>query len=135
FFAGSGGPGAATLWRALHEADSRLMLLGSSEMVDNGFAARLGAAAAGAYLTTPILSLDSYPRAAARVPADYRRRFGRAGGAAGQPLAAAGQRGERTQIRHQRRDARLFAEPSPFEHAEQGREVDRDAGSDPVGQG
>jgi len=81
FFAGSGGPGAAALWRALHEADSRLMLLGSSEMVDDGFAARLGAAAASAYLTTPILSLDSYPPAAARVLADYRRRFGRAGGA------------------------------------------------------
>src|SRR4029077_1069206 len=81
FFAGSGGPGAAALWRALHEADSRLLLLGSSEMVDDGFAARLGAAAASAYLTTPILPLASYPPASARVLAEYRRRFGRAGGA------------------------------------------------------
>ena len=79
FFAGSGGPGAAALWRALHAADSRLLLLGSSEMVDDGFAARLGAAAESAYLTTPILSLAYYPAAAARVLADYRRRFGRSG--------------------------------------------------------
>jgi branched-chain amino acid transport system substrate-binding protein len=81
FFAGSGGPGAAALWRALHRADGGLLLLGSSAMVDDGFASRLGAAAASAYLTTPILSLGSYPPAAARVLAEYRRRFGRAGGA------------------------------------------------------
>ncbi|TMK99546.1 MAG: hypothetical protein E6G34_03140 [Actinobacteria bacterium] len=81
FFAGSGGPGAAALWRALHEADSRLLLLGSGVMVDDGFAARLGAAAVSAYLTTPILPLRSYPPPAARVLADYRRRFGSDGGA------------------------------------------------------
>jgi branched-chain amino acid transport system substrate-binding protein len=76
FFAGRPNAGAAALWRQLHGADPRLLLLGPSTMVDEGFSSGIGAAGASTYLTTPILAAGLYPRSAERVLGDYRRRFG-----------------------------------------------------------
>jgi branched-chain amino acid transport system substrate-binding protein len=76
FFAGGGGAGTAALWQQLHSADPHLLLLGTSAMAIPSFASQLGAASASTYLTTPMLAAAQYPPAAARVLADYRRRFG-----------------------------------------------------------
>jgi branched-chain amino acid transport system substrate-binding protein len=76
FFAGGSGAGTVALWRQLHSADPHLLLLGSSTMVNEAFAAQIGAAAASTYLTTPLLATDQYPPAAARVLSAYRRHFG-----------------------------------------------------------
>ncbi|MFI5004974.1 MAG: branched-chain amino acid ABC transporter substrate-binding protein [Solirubrobacterales bacterium] len=81
FFAGRGGAGAASLWRQLHAADARLLLLGSSTMTDKSFTTGIGAAAVSTYLTTPVLATGLYPRSATPVLEDYRRRFGGEGGA------------------------------------------------------
>jgi branched-chain amino acid transport system substrate-binding protein len=76
FFAGGTGAGTVELWRQLHAADPSLLLLGSSAMVNESFAAAIGAAAANTYLTTPALALGDYPRSAAGVLSEYRRHFG-----------------------------------------------------------
>ena len=76
FFAGGVQTGTAALWRALHRADPKLLLLGTSALEEPAFTGALGAAGSQTYLTTPILPLADYPPAAARVLADYRRRFG-----------------------------------------------------------
>ena len=81
FFAGgaqTGGAqaGAAALWRALHRADPKLLLLGTSALEEPAFTGAIGAAGQQTYLTTPILPLADYPPPAARVLADYRRQFG-----------------------------------------------------------
>jgi branched-chain amino acid transport system substrate-binding protein len=81
FFAGGTGAGTVALWRQLHSADPKLLLLGSSDMVNSSFTSEIGGAAASTYLTTPILPAGEYPRAAAGVLATYRRRFGGEGGA------------------------------------------------------
>jgi branched-chain amino acid transport system substrate-binding protein len=81
FFAGGGGAGTVALWRELHRADPHLLLLGSSALEGTGFASEIGAAGDVTYLTTPVLALDEYPPAAARVLADYRRQFGAHAGA------------------------------------------------------
>jgi branched-chain amino acid transport system substrate-binding protein len=78
FFAGGGGAGTAALWQQLHSADPHLLLLGTSAMATPALASQLGAASARTYLTTPMLAAARYPSAAARVLADYRRRFGHA---------------------------------------------------------
>ena len=83
FFAGGDGAGTAALWRALHRADPRLLLIGPSALSTPVFASAIGAAGASTYLTTPVLALGLYPPAAARVLRDYRRQFG------GQPGAYA----------------------------------------------
>jgi branched-chain amino acid transport system substrate-binding protein len=83
FFAGGDGTGTVALWRALHRADPRLLLSGSSALDTPAFAAAIGPAEASTYLTTPLLALDQYPRAAVRALHDYRRQFG------GQPGAYA----------------------------------------------
>ncbi len=75
FFAGGGGPGTVALWRQLHSADPRLLLLGSSAIANESFTSQLGAAAASTYITTPVLPQSLYPPPAARVLADYRRHF------------------------------------------------------------
>jgi branched-chain amino acid transport system substrate-binding protein len=80
FFAGGTGASTVALWRALHGAAPKLLLLGSSDMVNPSFASAIGQAAASTYLTTPILPSRSYPRAAARVLEAYRERFGSGGG-------------------------------------------------------
>lgn len=76
FFAGGDGAGTVALWRALHRADPRLLLSGSSALDTPAFAAAIGPAEASTYLTTPLLALDHYPPAAARALHDYRRQFG-----------------------------------------------------------
>lgn len=81
FFAGGDGAGTVALWRALHRADPRLLLLGSSSLATEAFASAIGPAAASTYLTTPVLALSQYPPAAARVLRDYRRQFGEQAGA------------------------------------------------------
>lgn len=83
FFAGGGGAGTVTLWRALHRADPHLLLLGSSAMTGDAFASSIGPAGASTYLTTPVLAPSEYPPAAKRVLDDCRRQFG------GQPSAYA----------------------------------------------
>jgi branched-chain amino acid transport system substrate-binding protein len=80
FFAGGPGTGTVALWKQLHGADPRLWLLGSSSLAGEAFTAKLGAAASGAYLTTPLLPLSLYPSSARRVLDDYRNRFAAAGG-------------------------------------------------------
>jgi branched-chain amino acid transport system substrate-binding protein len=77
FFAGGPNAGSVALWRALHAADPRLLLLGASAMANDQFAAAIGPAGSRTYLTTPLLSAGDYPAAAARMMSDYRRRFGR----------------------------------------------------------
>jgi branched-chain amino acid transport system substrate-binding protein len=80
FFAGGTGTGTVALWKQLHSADPKLLLLGSSDMVNSEFTSEIGSeAAAYTYLTTPILPTSLYPRAAARVLATYRRSFGAEG--------------------------------------------------------
>jgi branched-chain amino acid transport system substrate-binding protein len=76
FFAGGGGAGTVSLWRALHRADPHLLLLGSSAMDMDAFVAAIGPAGSSTYLTTPLLALSDYPPGAARVLGDYRRHFG-----------------------------------------------------------
>jgi branched-chain amino acid transport system substrate-binding protein len=76
FFAGGTGTGTVALWKQLHGADPKLLLLGSSDMVNSSFTSEIGGAAASTYLTTPILPADRYPAPAAKVLAAYRRRFG-----------------------------------------------------------
>jgi len=76
FFAGGPSAGAIAFWRALHAADPKLLLLGSSAMLSKSFTAALGAAEASTYLTTPALAVGDYPPAAARMLSDYRRHFG-----------------------------------------------------------
>jgi branched-chain amino acid transport system substrate-binding protein len=81
FFAGGTGRGTVALWSQLHSADPRLLLFGASDMVNTSFTSAIGQAAASTYLTTPILPVSLYPRAAAGVLETYRRRFGGEGGA------------------------------------------------------
>jgi branched-chain amino acid transport system substrate-binding protein len=82
FFAGGPGAGTVALWRALHEADPRLLLLGSSSLVGEAFTSAIGDGAAGqTYLTTPTLALSGYPPSAQRVLAQYRKQFGGESGA------------------------------------------------------
>jgi branched-chain amino acid transport system substrate-binding protein len=76
FFAGGGGAGTVALWRALHRADSRLLLIGSSALATPAFASAIGPAGTSTYLTTPVLAPGLYPPAAARVLRDYSRQFG-----------------------------------------------------------
>jgi branched-chain amino acid transport system substrate-binding protein len=76
FFAGGGETGTVELWRELHKADPRLLLLGSSAMASEVFTARLGAAASETYLTTPVLPPSMYPPSGQRVLADYVKQFG-----------------------------------------------------------
>jgi branched-chain amino acid transport system substrate-binding protein len=76
FFAGGVQTGTAALWRALHRADPKLLLLGTSALEEPAFTGTIGAAGSQTYLTTPILPLADYPPPAARVLADYRRQFG-----------------------------------------------------------
>jgi branched-chain amino acid transport system substrate-binding protein len=77
FYAGGeGGTAAVALWRELHAANPRLLLFGSSVLANDAFAQRIGAAGSTTYITTPVLALDRYPPAAARVLRDYRRAFG-----------------------------------------------------------
>jgi branched-chain amino acid transport system substrate-binding protein len=83
FFAGGGGAGSVSLWRALHRADPHLLLLGSSALAGEAFASAIGSAGTSTYVTTPILALGDYPPQAARVLEDYRRHFG------GEPTAYA----------------------------------------------
>jgi branched-chain amino acid transport system substrate-binding protein len=76
FLAGEAGAGTAALWRQLHNADPRLLLLGSSDMVSESFTAHVGSAAESTYLTTPLLPVGQYPFSAERVLREYRRIFG-----------------------------------------------------------
>jgi branched-chain amino acid transport system substrate-binding protein len=76
FFAGGGKAGTVALWRALHGADPRLLLLGSSAMASESFTSQIGSAASTTYLSTPILPTDLYPASAQRVLRDYRKSFG-----------------------------------------------------------
>ena len=81
FFAGGTEASTVALWRQLHSATPKLLLLGSSDMVNASFTSEIGPAATSTYLTTPILPVRLYPSAAARVLDTYRRRFGGEGGA------------------------------------------------------
>ncbi len=80
FFSGVPNAGAVALWQQLHAADPHLRLLGPSSLAEPAFAARIGAAAAHTYLTTPLLALSLYPPPAQRVLAEYARRFHHAPG-------------------------------------------------------
>jgi branched-chain amino acid transport system substrate-binding protein len=81
FFAGGTGTGTVALWKQLHNADPKLLLLGSSDMVNSAFTSEIGGGAAeSTYLTTPILPASLYPPPAAQVLARYRQRFGGEGG-------------------------------------------------------
>jgi branched-chain amino acid transport system substrate-binding protein len=76
FFAGGGGAGTVALWRALHNADPHLLLLGSSSMASEAFTSQIGAAASETYITTPVLPIGLYPLSGQRVLRDYARTFG-----------------------------------------------------------
>jgi branched-chain amino acid transport system substrate-binding protein len=76
FFAGGSGAGTIGLWRQLHSADPRLLLLGSSTLAEEAFTSGIGAAGASTYLTTPVLAPGMYSASGQRVLSDYRRQFG-----------------------------------------------------------
>jgi branched-chain amino acid transport system substrate-binding protein len=76
FLAGAPTPGAAALWRALHQADPHLLLLGAATLLSPAFTAEIAGAGSQAYLTTPILGASDYPPSATRVLGDYRAHFG-----------------------------------------------------------
>jgi branched-chain amino acid transport system substrate-binding protein len=77
FFAGEPSSGAVSLFGQLHNADPQLWLLGSSALVEPAFTQQLDErAAAKTLLTNSVLPVSSYPVAAQRVLAAYRRRFG-----------------------------------------------------------
>jgi branched-chain amino acid transport system substrate-binding protein len=80
FFSGGGTVGAGQLWQALHRADPRLILLGSSSTLQAPFTGSLGAAASSTYITTPIMPPTLYPRGRSVLSA-YRRTYGRPGDA------------------------------------------------------
>jgi branched-chain amino acid transport system substrate-binding protein len=80
FLAGAEGAGTVALWRSLHAASPRLLLLGSSAMVGEAFTSQIGAAAAKTYLTTPVLGTSQYPPAAQGVLREYRKTFAAEGG-------------------------------------------------------
>jgi branched-chain amino acid transport system substrate-binding protein len=80
FLAGGAGAGTVALWRALHSADPRLLLLGSSSMAVEAFTSQIGASAAATYLTTPVLPVALYPPSARRVLRDYTKKLGGQGG-------------------------------------------------------
>jgi branched-chain amino acid transport system substrate-binding protein len=74
FLNGDSGAGTVALWRQLHAADPRLLLLGSSAMATPSFTAAIGSAANRTYLTSPGLALNSYAAPAAHVFAQLRQR-------------------------------------------------------------
>lgn len=76
FLAAAPTPGAAALWRALHRADPRLLLLGSATLLSPPFTSAIAGAEAQTYLTTPVLPVSDYPASARRVLGEYRARFG-----------------------------------------------------------
>jgi branched-chain amino acid transport system substrate-binding protein len=75
FLAGGAGPGTVELWKRLHSADPRLLLLGPSALATPEFTNAIGSAAGVTYITTPLLAASVYPPAAQRVLAAYRRQF------------------------------------------------------------
>lgn len=66
---------AALFFRQLHAADSHMMLLASSSMLNTVFTSNLGAAESATTIGSPVLPLSSYPSSANRVLTRYRRRF------------------------------------------------------------
>ncbi|HST54828.1 MAG TPA: branched-chain amino acid ABC transporter substrate-binding protein [Solirubrobacteraceae bacterium] len=76
FFSGGTTPGTVKLWQQLHQADPKLLLLGSNTMVSDAFTAQIGTAGARTLLTTPVLAPGLYPAAAQRLFSDYRAHFG-----------------------------------------------------------
>jgi branched-chain amino acid transport system substrate-binding protein len=76
FVAGGTGAGAAGLFKQLHAANPRLLLLGPGTMTGEAFTSALGAAGASTYLTTPVLPARMYPQSAQRVLSDYQKTFG-----------------------------------------------------------
>jgi branched-chain amino acid transport system substrate-binding protein len=77
FFAGGAGAGTVALWRALHRADPRLLLLGTSSLDGEAFTSKIGVSAeAVTYLTTPVLPVGLYPDSARRVSRAYTKRLG-----------------------------------------------------------
>jgi branched-chain amino acid transport system substrate-binding protein len=81
FFAGGTGTGTVALWKQLHSADQKLLLSGSSDMINSAFTSEIGAAAANTYLTAPILPAGRYSPGATHVLVAYRQRFGSEGNA------------------------------------------------------
>ena len=71
FVAGGANSGTAALLKSLHDADPRLLLLGSSSLATSSFTSTLGAAGDATYLTSPLLPARLYPPSARRVLADY----------------------------------------------------------------
>ena len=51
FFAGGTGTGTVALWKQLHSADPKLLLLGSSDMVNSEFTSEIGAGAGGEHVS------------------------------------------------------------------------------------
>ena len=80
FFSGAPTAGVVALWQQLHAADPHLRLLGPSALAEPSFAKQIGAAAAHAYIATPLLALSLYPPPAQRVLGEYRSRFHRPAG-------------------------------------------------------
>jgi branched-chain amino acid transport system substrate-binding protein len=75
FLAGGAGAGTVELFKQLHAANPRLLLLGPSTMVNDSFASEIGPAGSSVFLTSPVLALRLYPRSAQRVISDFQRSF------------------------------------------------------------
>lgn len=80
FLAADEGPGPVALWQALHAADPKLLLFGSSSLASETFASQIGSAETQTYLSTPLLPVGMYPPSAQQVLGAYRARFGTEGG-------------------------------------------------------
>jgi branched-chain amino acid transport system substrate-binding protein len=85
-FSGPAEPGTVSLWRALHDADGSLRLVGSHDLADEAFTSQIGAAGRETLISTPWLAPALYPSGAATVLRRYEARFGETA----QPYALAG---------------------------------------------
>ncbi|HLI31186.1 MAG TPA: branched-chain amino acid ABC transporter substrate-binding protein [Solirubrobacteraceae bacterium] len=75
FFSGPDEGGTVALFRALYARDPRLLLLGSHQLANDRFAARIGPAGASSYFGSPWLTPAAYPPAARALLVRYTEAF------------------------------------------------------------
>lgn len=75
FFSGPDEGGAVALFRALYARDPKLLLLGSHQLANDRFAARIGAAGARSFFGSPWLTPAAYSAAARALLARYTETF------------------------------------------------------------
>jgi len=76
YFGGAADSNAARLWRDLHDALPRGLLIGSNNLLEPSFYGRLGPAERRTYLTSVAQHPSQLPPAGRRFARDYTREFG-----------------------------------------------------------